>query len=73
MGIILMIFATFFAAIVCGTVLLIQSGGWLAIMAAILILCQYFISLGLIITLAAYGKNNKKNSKEETKNEGMGT
>lgn len=73
MGIILMVFATFFAAIVCGTVLLIQSGGWLAIMAAILILCQYFISLGLIITLAAYGKNNKKNSKEETKNEGMGT
>lgn len=73
MGIILMVFATFFAAIVCGTVLLIQSGGWLAIMAAILILCQYFISLGLIITLAAYGKINKKNSKEETKNEGMGT
>lgn len=73
MGIILMIFATFFAAIVCGTVLLIQSGGWLAIMTAILILCQYFISLGLIITLAAYGKINKKNSKEETKNEGMGT
>ena len=72
MATITVIFSTFFAAIICGTVLLIQTGGWLAITAAILILCHYFITLSMLVILIAGAKERlDEKKKEKEKNEGM--
>ena len=66
MATITVIFATFFAAVVCGSVLLIQAGGWLAITAAVLILCHYFISLSLLVILIAGATERLKEKKKES-------
>ena len=69
MGALALIFITFFAAVICGAVMLIQLGGWLAILAAILILCHFFISLSLNVLFVAGSLKEKE--KEKKKNEGM--
>ena len=65
MGMIL-IAMTFFAAVMIGSVILIQLGGWLAIMAAILILIHYFMSVFLASLCIASEKASKR-KKEELK------
>lgn len=74
MATISLLFTTFFAAVVCGSVLLIRLGGWLAMVAAILILCQFFISLSLItiLTVGSMKDRQKQKEKEQKQYEGMG-
>ena len=57
---ILMLFLTAFASVVCGSVLLIKAGGWLATLSAILIICYYFVSSALIMILIAGIETDKK-------------
>lgn len=73
-GGIILYLVTFFAATCCGVVLLIQQGGWLATLSAILILMSYFItgSLALVGVAAAASYKEKytkllDNKKEEIK------
>lgn len=65
MTVLLLIFFTFFIAIVCGAVLLIQLGGWLAILAAILSVCYFFLSVSMILILGAGSVANKRQQKGE--------
>ena len=68
MGAIAMTFLTAFAAVICGAVLLIQIGGWLPILVAILIILYYFLSTGvLVILIAADVADKKKKMKEAAK------
>ncbi len=65
---ILMICLTAFAAVICGGVILIKLGGWLATLSAILIICHFFVSTAIIIILAADAETDKrKRMKEEAK------
>lgn len=66
MGTIALIFLTAFAAVVCGAVLLIQIGGWLPILTAILLILHYFLSTTMIIILfTAEAVDKRKKLKEE--------
>lgn len=49
-SVVLISFLLFFAATVYATVILIQIGGWLAILAGLLLICSYFTigPLGLL-------------------------
>ena len=60
MGILGLIFLTGFAATVCGSVILIQMGGWLPILVAILLLLHYFFTLGATIILEAIDMTRTK-------------
>lgn len=59
----LLIFLTAFVAAVCGAVILIKLGGWLAITAAIIILCYYFLSISIFVI--SIGLDNLKKRMEE--------
>lgn len=60
---------TFFVGIVVGSVKLIQLGGWLAILSAILILIHYFLTFAFIIILMSAEEIKKKKIEEETRSE----
>ena len=60
-----MLCLTAFAATICGSVILIKAGGWLATLSAILIICHYFISSALIMILVAGAEADKKRFKKE--------
>lgn len=56
-------FLTFFAATIYAAVILIQLGGWLSILAGLLLLCSYFIcgTAGFFgLAVAAEEKRKKK-------------
>lgn len=63
----ILFFLTFFAATVYSAVILIQIGGWLPILAGLLLLCSYFAcgSLGMLGASLAIERKNKH--KEELK------
>lgn len=65
MGAITMLFLTFFAAVITGSVILIQVGGWLQILAAILIIIHFFISTSLLVILIEGTRLEKKRIKKE--------
>lgn len=68
MGTIALIFLTAFAAVVCGAVLLIKLGGWLAIASAIVVIMYYFLSTSILIILFAadaFEKRRLKNKEEQ--------
>ena len=66
MGVALLYFITQFFAAITGAVMLIQMGGWLAILAAILILSGDFITMGVFVLFLSYlGQQKKKEAKEE--------
>lgn len=75
MGAILMIYLTLFAAVICGSVMLIQLGGWLAIISAVLIIIHFFITGALLVILgiASWAEKEKIKKQEAVKHEGMGT
>ena len=65
MGILVLLTLTFFAAVVCASVLLIQTGGWLAIFTAILLLFCWVLCAAVIFAAGLMGTLDKK--KKETK------
>ena len=65
MGIVIMPFIVSFAAVIFGAVSLIQVGGWLNTLSAILIILHFFISAGLMACLAAAALQYKKEQKKE--------
>ena len=68
MGALTIILMASFAAVISGAVMLIQMGGWAAILCAILSVCYFFMSSGIILILEANNLVNKaKNKKEEVK------
>ena len=64
----LLYFITFFAVTIYGVVVLIDLGGWLNILAGLLIFCFYFIEG--VITLMGFGAYLNKKKGEKT-NEGI--
>ena len=75
MGALVLIFLTFFIGIICGAIILIKIGGWLAILSAILIILYYFFSTGILVCAITLDDIRKKDKmKEEAKNyERMGS
>ena len=70
MGILALIFLTFLAGIICGAVILIKIGGWLAILSAILIILYYFFSAGILVCAVTLDDLRKKDKmKREAKKE----
>lgn len=71
-GTVLLYSITFFAATCCGAVLLIQLGGWLAILSAILILIFYFLTIAFAMISAGAAMTYKDRLKkvEGEKHEG---
>ena len=66
LGKILLWLMTHFITVVTATVILIQKGGWLPILTAILLILFYFISVSLtMMAMAIYGSGKKE--KEEIK------
>lgn len=72
MSIVIMPFIVSFAAVIFGAVSLIQVGGWLNTLSAILIILHFFISAGLMACLAATLQYKKEQKKEGEKHERMG-
>lgn len=70
MGGILVLYLSFLVAVICGSVILLQFGGWLAILSATLILIHFFATAALL-TIGWYFSEVKK--KEAKKYERMGT
>ena len=66
-GTILMWAATQFTVTAASSVILIQRGGWLPILAAVLLLLFYFINIAVMVTLTAecIVLTNKKEEKTE--------
>lgn len=60
-----MLCLTAFAAVICGSVILIKLGGWLATLSAILVICWYFLSSALIVILVAGAEADKKKRVKE--------
>ena len=60
-------FLLFFAATVYATVILIQLGGWLAILAGLLLICSYFVlgPLGILGYVSIMEERSKKKKEEE--------
>ena len=58
-------FATFFAATTYAAVVLIQLGGWLPILAGLLLFCNYFAFGSLVLLGAGVAIDRKKNIKKE--------
>lgn len=69
MGAICMIYLTLFAAVICGAVMLIKVGGWLAILSATFILIHFFITASLLVILGlnSWAEKNKSKRQEEKK------
>ena len=68
MGTLVVIFLTFFAAVTYGAVQLIQFGGWLSILAAILMVIHFFVTTSiLIISVSMDALEKRKKEKEESK------
>lgn len=67
MGIVIMPFIVSFAAVIFGAVSLIQVGGWLNTLSAILIILHFFITAGLMACLAAALQYKKEQKKEGEK------
>ena len=66
LGKILLWLMTHFITVVTATVILIQKGGWLPILTALLLILFYFISGSLtMMAMAIYGSGKKE--KEEIK------
>ena len=63
MNVMIMIFLVSLAAVITGSSILLQMGGWLQILVAILILLYYFLSVSVICILVL-GESIKK--KKET-------
>ena len=59
-GFICLLTLTLFAATICGSVLLIQLGGWLAILSAVLIFASFFIEGVLLMLLGVAFWDTKK-------------
>ena len=57
-------FILFFAATVYAAVILIQIGGWLCILAGLLLLCSYFICGAAGFFGLAVAENEKRKKKE---------
>ena len=74
MGALLLIYLTLFAAVICGSVILIQMGGWLAILSAVLIIIHFFITGALLVILgiASWAEKEKIKKQEAQKHERMG-
>lgn len=74
MGVLLLIYLTLFAAVICGSVILIQMGGWLAILSAVLIIIHFFITGALLVILgiASWAEKEKIKKQEAQKHERMG-
>lgn len=74
MGVLLLIYLTLFAAVICGSVILIQIGGWLAILSAVLIIIHFFITGALLVILgiASWAEKEKIKKQEAQKHERMG-
>ena len=74
MGALLLIYLTLFAAVICGSVILIQLGGWLAILSAVLIIIHFFITAALLVILgiASWAEKEKIKKQEAQKHERMG-
>jgi uncharacterized integral membrane protein len=74
MGALLLIYLTLFAAVICGSVILIQLGGWLAILSAVLIIIHFFITGALLVILgiASWAEKEKIKKQEAQKHERMG-
>lgn len=69
MGMILLIYLTMFAAVICGAVILIQMGGLLAILSAILIIIHFFVTGTLLVFEGMFcGTGVVKVKKEEVQN-----
>lgn len=66
MGILGLIYLTCFVAVIAGAVMLIQMGGWLAILSAILIIIHFFLTASLLVIL---GLASAKLKKQEIKKE----
>lgn len=69
MATVVLIFLTAFAAVIYSAVAMIQIGGWLHILGAILLICHYFLSTSLIVILFAGAEAEKKKAlkREATK------
>ena len=65
MGVIILLAVTFFAAIITASVLLIQTGGWLAIFTAILLLFCGVLSSAVIFAAGLMGSIDKKKKEKE--------
>lgn len=74
MGALLLIYLTLFASVICGSVILIQLGGWLAILSAVLIIIHFFITAALLVILgiASWAEKEKIKKQEAQKHERMG-
>lgn len=55
-----LIFLTALVAVIYGAIVLIQIGGWLATLAAILILCYYFLSVSIFVISVGLDAIKKK-------------
>ena len=64
MGMLVLIFLTAFISMIAGAVMLIQLGGWLPILVAILLIIQWFLSTGFIM-IFAIASMYKKEEKEK--------
>ena len=64
MGLLSLIFLVSFAATLTGAVMLLNLGGWLPILVAVLLLCSFMTHMLLHLCLAA-GNAKRTNEKEE--------
>ena len=65
MGVLALLFLTFFTAVIIGAVLLIQLGGWLAILSAILIIFHFFVSSSILVCSMVLDKITKKKGEQK--------
>lgn len=63
MGAVVLIFLTAFVSMICGAVMLIQIGGWLPTLVAILLILQWFLGASVLVILIG-GAVIKKEKKE---------
>lgn len=67
LGKILLWLMTYFVTTVTASVILIQNGGWLPILTAILLILFYFISGSLTMMAIAISSGSSKKEKEKIK------
>ena len=66
MGVLLLIFLTHFVTTICSAVLLIQIGGWLPILVAILSLIFYMLITGLLVISLGAEMQKRAGLKKQT-------